>query len=1007
MGSFSSPVICPVLVGRALERDALLRLVERTRSGQGQIALVCGEAGVGKSRLVAGAKACAAAQDFLLLQGSCFQMDSSYPYAPLLDLLRASYAPNPLVAKQDPIVIEFARLLPEWTPSLPGPLIASLLDPEQEKRRLFAALTRFFKERTAQQPVLLVIEDLHWCDDISLEFLQSLARLCPTQPLLLLMTYRSDEVQPGLQRFLAQLARARLSQELQLTPLSRSDVDAMLSAMFVLREDEQAALLGLIYPLTEGNPFFVEEILTSLVSRGELWSDEGIWQRKPRTETRSEQLPVPRSVQDAVQERTHQLSVEAMQVVTFAAVAGRRFDFAVLQQVMRCDEERLLQLIKELLASQLVVEVSAEQFAFRHALTQQAVYTGLLARERRLLHRTLAEAIEHLYATTPMLDAHLEDLAYHYYQAGVWEKALEYAQRVGEKALALYAPQAAIDHFTQALSALHHLPAAWPAAVYHLRGQAYETLGEFERAQGDYERALEAARAAQDRLMEWQSMKSLGFLWTGRDYAQAGVWFHHASDLAEDLADSVLRAHSLNQLGNWLQNTGRIQEALEAHQEALRLFEARADRQGMAQTLEMLGMAHFFTGDPASGVKDFFGRVIDLYRDMGDRQSLFPILAARAIDSAPETIETTFSSLRTRDECAQDLEEALRLARQTNSQSGQAFVELATSLTLSSFGEFSPALAHAQEALRIATTIEHQEWLTATYGALGQAYLLLLEPSKAASHLETALAGAQALGSAIWTKQLTPYLALAYILKREFPRAEAVLKPIMPREQQPRDFFERQAARAWGELALAQGKPAVALFIAEQLIASAPGDARPQPIPHLLALKGEALIALKCLEEAAGALEDARLGAEQRQAPSILWHIHRSLGQAYHLLKREDRAQHEWSAARDIINRLAATIDETPLQEHFLRSALSSFPQAKPLSQEALTSNMYDGLSAREREVAALVARGKSNREIATALVVSERTAEAHVSNILGKLGFTTRAQIAAWAVEKGLTTTR
>ena len=101
----------------------------------------------------------------------------------------------------------------------------------------------------------------------------------------------------------------------------------------------------------------------------------------------------------------------------------------------------------------------------------------------------------------------------------------------------------------------------------------------------------------------------------------------------------------------------------------------------------------------------------------------------------------------------------------------------------------------------------------------------------------------------------------------------------MPREQQPGNFFERQVARAWGELALAQGEPAIALRIAEHLLVSAPGDARPQPIPHLLALKGEALLALKHLEEAAGALEDAKLGAEQRQAPSTLWRIQRSLGQ--------------------------------------------------------------------------------------------------------------------------------
>src|SRR5205807_8235813 len=127
-------------------------------------------------RLVAEAKVYAEAQGFFLLQGNCFQMDSSYPYAPLLDLLRASAVPTS--DAPDPIVLEFARLLPELAPDLSGPLPSPLPDPEQEKRRLFAALTRFFKERVRARPVLLVIEDLHWCDDVSLEFLQPLARSC-------------------------------------------------------------------------------------------------------------------------------------------------------------------------------------------------------------------------------------------------------------------------------------------------------------------------------------------------------------------------------------------------------------------------------------------------------------------------------------------------------------------------------------------------------------------------------------------------------------------------------------------------------------------------------------------------------------------------------------------------------------------------------------------------------------------------------------------------------------
>jgi DNA-binding NarL/FixJ family response regulator len=403
-------------------------------------------------------------------------------------------------------------------------------------------------------------------------------------------------------------------------------------------------------------------------------------------------------------------------------------------------------------------------------------------------------------------------------------------------------------------------------------------------------------------------------------------------------------------------------------------------------------------------VKDFFGRVIELFRSLGDRQSLSSALAGRAMDVAPETIESTFSALRTRDECVQDTEEALLLARQTNSPSGQAFVEMATTYVLSSFGAFGPALAHAHEALRIATSIEHQEWISATNGVLGHLYLLLLEPDRAVACLEAGVAVAQRLSSMIWIGYLTPYLALAYLLRREFPRAEAALKTILPRDQEPGNFFERQAARIWGELALAQGAAQVALRIAEQLIVSAPGDARPQPIPHLLALKGEALLALKRLEEAAEALEEAKLGAEQRQAPSILWRIHRSLGRVYHLLQREDQAQREFAAARHLIQELATTIDDTSLRERFLHTALDLLPKEKPPLPREAAKQAFGGLTPREREVAALIAQGKTSREMADLLVVSERTAEVHVSNILGKLGFTSRAQIAAWAVEKGLT---
>jgi DNA-binding NarL/FixJ family response regulator len=250
-------------------------------------------------------------------------------------------------------------------------------------------------------------------------------------------------------------------------------------------------------------------------------------------------------------------------------------------------------------------------------------------------------------------------------------------------------------------------------------------------------------------------------------------------------------------------------------------------------------------------------------------------------------------------------------------------------------------------------------------------------------------------------------LARAYALDHNLVAAQATLHPIMPAEQRPRNIAERTISLAWGELLLAQGDYRLALQVAERLLASVPGLAPgqpPQPIPHVLKLKGEALLAIGQMEQGITALEEARRGAQAQHARPLLWTIHRSLGRAYRLLHRDEHARQELAAARHLIATLATTIDEVALRDQFERAALASLPSEKPLRLTEAAKRAFGGLTAREREVAALIAQGKTSREIAALLVVSERTAEVHVSNILGKLGFSSRAQIAAWAVEKGLT---
>jgi DNA-binding CsgD family transcriptional regulator len=422
----------------------------------------------------------------------------------------------------------------------------------------------------------------------------------------------------------------------------------------------------------------------------------------------------------------------------------------------------------------------------------------------------------------------------------------------------------------------------------------------------------------------------------------------------------------------------------------------------MAETFDRLGHALSWTGNIVKGAQQH-ERAIALFRLLGDKRSLISILPNASLGSCPALAETAAVVVRELEECERQAIEAVQLARQMDWPAGEAYAELCTGLLLASFGQFGRGLAHAHKGLQLAMEIEHQQWIVGAHCILGQIYVLTLEPALALHHLDAGLPLAEKLGSAWWMGTIRAYQALAYLLEGKGKQAEASLKTVMTREQEPRTLTERRLAWVWGKLVLAQGEPQVALQIAEQLIASAPGELRTQPIPWLLKLKGEALVALKCLREAVEALEEAKRGASERREAPLLWQIHCSLGRVYRLLKHEQEASNAFVAAREAIESLALTIDDAGLRGHFLQKALASLPKEKPISPRRAEAEKFGGLTERERSVAALIAQGKSNREIADSLVVSERTVESHVSNIFFKLGFASRAQVAAWVVEVGL----
>jgi DNA-binding CsgD family transcriptional regulator len=995
--TFEKPIVSPALIGRAPEVETLERALHTVQNGVGQCVIIAGEAGIGKSRLLSEIRHRAEAERFLILQGYCFEQDLSFPYAPLVDALRAHLAqraPIEINATLGPFAPEILKLLPELALLLPDLQPTLRLDPEAEKRRLFEALAQFFTHLAARQPLLLILEDLHWSDQTSLDFVQLFARRLAAHPILLLVTYRQEEAPSCLTYLLAQFDRERLAREILLAPLTRDDVGAMLRAIFDLPYSIKTEFLYLLYPLTEGNPFFLEEALKELIAAGEIYYTGGRWERKPIVE-----LHAPRSVQDAVRRRSERLSEPARRALMLAAVIGRRYDFALLQELTEMNAHELVNLMKELLAAQLVVEESAERFSFRHALTHEAVYASLLRRERQALHQRVAETLERIYAEA--LEAHVSELAYHFYAAGMWTKALPHSQRAGEKAQALYAHHEAIEYFTRALDAARQMSLPPPAEILRARGRARETVGEFEAACRDCERALSAAREARDGAGEWRGLIDLGFLWASRDYAQTGEYFQRALKLAQTLGDPAVVGQSLNRLGNWYANAEQPGEGLRYHHKALALFETLSDRHGLAETLDLLGMASQLNSDLIQAYS-FYQRAIRLARESDDQRGISSSLACLTLCTASylKNLDVPATNLA---DAARAGEEAIKVAREIGWRAGEAYATLMLAICLGPQGEYGRALDAARASLTLAEGIEHRQWMIGARVALGILHLDLLAFEAARAHLEQALALARTVGSRVWSGSTAGYLAATYVAQGEFGRAEALLNGALANGAPMQTQSERLCWYARGELALARGEAQTALDIANRLIGSAANATPETVIPRVWKLRGEALAALVKTPEAETVLQAAQAAAFEQGAHSLAWRIHIALGRLYRVQARRDEAAMEFSVAQEQIQRLAASLPDESLRRDFIARAMAALPRLPTPSPAQIEKKKFSGLTARERQVVALIAQGKSNREIAEELVVGVRTVEAHVTRILNKLGFSSRAQIAVWAVEKGL----
>jgi ATP/maltotriose-dependent transcriptional regulator MalT len=957
---------------------------------QPALILLGGDSGVGKTRLIGEFERLLAPRDVLVLRGEAIeQEDGELPYAPLTSALR------PLARSGDLAFAELGRgSRAQLAALLPGldeaEAPTNQLDPSAQLR-LFEALLELLDVLTERGPVALVLEDMHWADRSTRTFVSFLARSLRKERLLVVVSYRSDELhrRHPLRPFLSEVARLDLVRRIDLPPFGRTEVAEILTD--ILDASAEDTLVDRLYERSEGNPLYAEELLAAGVDgRGAL----------------------PETLRDAFMLRIERLSADA-QLAARAIAAGRRLDEEVIAEITGIEGVALQMSLREAVAEHVLVMGEDGRLRFRHALLREVLYEDLLPGERGDLHLALAQALEDRMGPGQEGEAELAAaVAGHYAAAGDQPAALRAAVHAALAARGTHAYGEAAELAERALD-------LWPRVtnpegqipltrvdLLRLAASAHSIAGDRGRAEVLLTRALQEVQASDDVALQAGLLAQLSRIqWSLNRGLEAVDTAQRALAMLPEDESSQERATLMAWLARTRVLRGRFRDAIADGEPALAAAIHTADRHTEGEVLNTLGMARIALGEVDDGVT-LLERSIQLARETDDLDNL-----------------------------------------------GYAYSNLADSLTLA--GRTGDGLARAQEGLaavpqRVARL---HDWLTLTVAQLAfeagdwevmQAHLrpavapsdrlsifpLLVEAEAALGlgdeeRADTRLRQAEPLVAASTEPQFIGWFgALEGELRRrryDLPGARAVVEHALGRLEvctddvmriarasavgarveadivrRARDLRERAEERdaltrlrfhlSRLEAAAQEGGPVEAAWLAagKAEMASARGRSKPAPwreaARHWEDISRPYYTAIMRWREAEAAVEAGERDQAATAAQASL-HLARQLGARW--LEKE---------VEGLVRRA-----RVPLADF---APMSAAPAVASRDGE----EMPFGLTARELQVLALVAEGATNRQIGASLFMAEKTASVHVSRILVKLGVRSRTQAAAMAHRLHLT---
>jgi DNA-binding CsgD family transcriptional regulator/tetratricopeptide (TPR) repeat protein len=958
-------------VGRETEMAELRLSLRDTLASQGRLVMLAGEPGIGKTRLGQELAAMAQQQGVRILWGLCHEQRGAPPYWPWVQAMRAyvqGAASDYLLSHMGLGAADIADIIPDVKAKLPDLMPSPPLEPDQARFRLFDAVTTFLTSTSRPQPLILILDDLHWADRSSLLLLEFMTREIASSRLMILGCYRDVDLsrRHPLSESLGRLVHEQTFSRLRLAGLRPLDVGYLLEMSYGIKPS--ASMVEAVHQRTQGNPFFITQIARLMPQQGgELRGD------------------IPQAVRDAIGQRLSRLSQACNRVLVRASAIGRQIAFSVLGLVTNCSEDDLLDVIDEALEAHVleVVAGSSETYQFTHDLVQQTLYAGLSPSRRVRLHARIAQVLEETYGGNAA--AHAPELAFHFAAAEPvlgTAKLVGYAKMVGERALASHAYEEAMYHFQRALAVrqeaemnretadicfgLARAQAATLDRPYLVQASAHlQRAFDYWVASGDVAHAVDIA------VFPFGSVE-------GTDARIA-----HALELVapDSVAAGRLLAHAITLLGT---SRRAYSKAVEAYHRALRIARRHEDR-----VLEMQTLVHAACVDGSN-----------LHMREGLEKHLRAIVLARAVDKpfleahAQYEIVYCWCAVGDLQQATVHARAVLGTAERARNRMWLANAHLANQVVSGLQGDWDAARRCSDQGLEVssrhAALLSGRVVLEYQVGnfELGERYVNLL--------LEATTLDDQSPRGA------DPIIAIPVV-----SRISGMLARIDQADAMNRAIVAWPSATPWyvqlatiglaltavqrGDLE-AVGKHYHTLLPVRGIL--------PYVCPYIV---GDRLLGI--LAHVSGAPETAMAHFEDaltfcRKAgyrPELAWTCY-----DYASLLQQQGQPHKAFSLLDETLSIATELGMRPLIEQ--ASTLRKDVASRPIKRGRPPSSSYPGgLTKREVEVLRLIAEGRSNPAIAAELCISLKTVTHHVTSILSKTGTSNRTEAVAYAARHGL----